>query len=132
MATRLDVFLNAQHRLFVRHAVESFNHLRAAGTKSENESTIGDVVTTSSGHRHQRWCTTKYVQDSRTNFHLVGLGSQVTDLANCVGTVRLGNPHSVKTGLFVFDNFVNRGMESTGVIEHHGQFHIFPLLYEMN
>ena len=111
--------------------MESFNHLRATCTKSENESTIGDVVTTSSGHRHQRWSTTEYVQDSGTDFDLVGLGSQVTDLTNCVGTVRLGNPHSVKASLFVFDDFVNRGMESTGVIEHHGQFHIFPLLYEM-
>ena len=131
VATGLDVFLDAQHRLFVRHAVESFNHLRATCTKSENESTIGDVVTTSSGHGHQRWCTTEHVQNSGTDLDLVGLGSQVTNLTNRVGTVRLGNPHGIKTGLFVFDNFVNRGMESTGVIEHHGQFHIFPLLYEM-
>ncbi|CAB4820866.1 unannotated protein [freshwater metagenome] len=132
VATCLDVFLNAQHRLFVWHAMEAFDHLRATCTKPKNESTVRDVVTTSSGHRHQRWRTTENVQNSGTNFDLVGLGGEVTNLANGVGTVGLGNPHGIKASLFVFDNFVNRGMKSTGVIEHHGQFHIFPLLYEID
>ena len=75
MTTGLNVFLDAQHRLFVWHAVESFNHLGATSTKSENESTIGDVVTTSSGHRHQRWCTTEHIQNASTDFDRVGFGS---------------------------------------------------------
>ena len=131
MATRLDVFLDAQHRLFIGHSVETFNHLRATCAKSEDEPTIGDIVTTSRGHRHECWCSTEDVQNSGTDFYGVGFGRKVTNLTNRVSAVSLGDPHGVKTGFFVFNNFVNRGMKSTGVIEHHGQFHIFPLSYEM-
>ena len=118
-AAGLNIFLDPHHWLFIWHAVKTFNDLRSTRTETENKTTVADIVTTSSRHRHQRRCTAIHIEDAGTNLYFAGLGSQVPDLTDGIGTVGLGDPDCVQSRFFVFDNCVHCGMKATGIIQHH-------------
>ena len=48
------------------------------------------------------------VEDAGADCDPLGAGGQEADLADRIDAVRFGNPDDVKTGLFVFDDLVDR------------------------
>ena len=104
----IDVLTNALHRLLVWHAVETFDDLRAACAKAKDEPAVAHIVTASCGLGDSCGGAREDVEDAGADFDPLGAGGQEADLADRIDAVRFGNPDDVKTGLFVFDDLVDR------------------------
>ena len=119
----LHRLFDARHRLFVRHTVETFDHLGTGRAESTDDAPSRHVVESGEGHRHERRRTGVDVDDGRADLHRLGLGRQVAHHRDGVKAVGLGHPYGVDSGLFELDHLVGGRLRIASVIEHHRKLH---------
>jgi hypothetical protein len=119
----VDVVADAGHRLVVRHAVESLDHLRTGGPEAEDEPAVRHVVEAGCGLGHTRGSPREHVEDARPDLDRRGLRREEAHLRHGVEAVGLGHPDHVEAGLLQFDDLLHVCVEVARVVDRHRELH---------